>query len=71
MSSTSPCVADVTAWVERSGLRLTPARRYLQALVVDHARRDATLVLMSEIGRAISLVPPGPRERLAQMIAVR
>jgi uncharacterized protein (TIGR03435 family) len=65
-------VAAMTAALsDRYGLRLTPARRELDALVVDRVRRDPSLVLLSHVGRAAQRTPPAFRRHLAEILSIR
>ena len=44
-------------FAHRFGLHLTPAKREMEALVVDRVRRDPSLVLLGEIGRVTRAAP--------------
>lgn len=69
---TADRVASVAALLhDRYGLRLSPGRREMNALVVDHVRRDAALVLLSHVGRAAQRTPPAFRRHLATLLTVR
>ena len=59
-----------TALRDNLGLQLTPATRNLEALVVDDARRDASLVLLDHLGRLTAAVPPHVRAHLAGLLSV-
>jgi uncharacterized protein (TIGR03435 family) len=52
------------------GLRLSAARREMDALVVDRVRRDGSLVLFSHVGRATQRTPPGLRRHIADIFSV-
>ena len=64
-------VASITASLERHGLRLTPSKRDLLALVVDDVRRDAALVVLDRVGRLTDNVPSGVRQAVANMMTIR
>jgi uncharacterized protein (TIGR03435 family) len=55
----------------RFGLTLSPARRDMEALIVDRIRRDAALVLLAEIGRITSKTPPQLRRQIAELLTIR
>ena len=60
-------VASVTATLrDRFDLRLTPAERNMEVLIVDHARRDAALVLLSGLGRLTRAAPAPVRDQIAR-----
>ena len=64
-------VASVTAVLrDRFGLQLSPEKRNMDALIVDHVRRDAALVLQEYVGRATRSAPPSIRHHIARMFAV-
>jgi uncharacterized protein (TIGR03435 family) len=56
---------------EQFGLRLSPGRRELEALIVDDARRDLSLVLVAQIERASRAAPRSVRQRIANLMAIR
>jgi uncharacterized protein (TIGR03435 family) len=60
-----------TALEEQYGLRLSAGRRELEALIVDDARRDASLVLLAQIERATRAAPESVRRRIANLLSVR
>jgi uncharacterized protein (TIGR03435 family) len=64
-------VASITAALERHGLRLTPSKRDLLALVVDDVRRDAALVVLDRVGQLTDNVPPGVRQAVVNMMTIR
>lgn len=64
-------VASVTATLrDRFGLRLSPGKRDLEALVVDDIRRDGALLLLAEIGRLTRRAPPQFRQRIADVLRI-
>lgn len=64
-------VGSVTATLhDRFGLRLSPAKREMQALIVEDIRRDAALVLLDTIGRLTRWAPSHVRQRIAQILTV-
>lgn len=64
-------VASVTTTLrDRFGLRLTPATREMEALVVDRVRRDPSLVLLGEIGRVTRAAPSHLREQISNAVRV-
>ena len=61
-------VASVTATLrDRFDLRLTPVQRNLEVLIVDNARRDAALLLLSGIGHLARAAPTPVRDRIARV----
>ena len=63
--------ASIIAALDKGyGLKLSPARRDLEALVVDHIRRDPALVILEQIGRATSAAPPDFRRKIARFLAM-
>ena len=56
---------------ERYGLQLTPARRDLEALIVDRVRRDPSLVVLDHVGRLTAVAPPHLRSRFTDLLSVR
>jgi uncharacterized protein (TIGR03435 family) len=63
--------ASVTAVLEqRFGLRLAPARRDFDTLIIDDIRREPALVLMDHIGRMTTAAPPSFRRKLARFFSV-
>jgi uncharacterized protein (TIGR03435 family) len=68
---TADRASSVTAVLhDRFGLRLTPATRDMDALIVDGIRRDAALVLLAQIGRATSGAPSHLRQRIADFLTI-
>jgi uncharacterized protein (TIGR03435 family) len=64
--------ASVTAVLhDRYGLRLSPERRTLEALVVDSVRRDAALVLLGYVGRMTQAAPRRVRQHIANALAIQ
>ena len=65
-------VASVTTTLrDRFGLRLTPATREMEALVVDRVRRDPSLVILEQIGRATRAAPDHVRQQISNAVRVR
>jgi uncharacterized protein (TIGR03435 family) len=65
-------VGSLTASLRNNfGLQLTPARRDLDALVVDEIHRDAGLVLLAQVTRLTSGAPEELRRRIADLLSVR
>jgi uncharacterized protein (TIGR03435 family) len=65
-------VASVTAILrDRFGLRLSPEKRELEALIVDNVRRDAGLVLLEGADRLTRGAPPNIRRSIANFLTVR
>jgi uncharacterized protein (TIGR03435 family) len=65
-------VASVTAALrDRFGLELSPARREMEALIVDRIQRDPALVLLDRLGRATRAAPPHVRQRIADILRIR
>ena len=65
-------IPSVTAALEdQYGLRLSAGRRDLEALIVDDARRDASLVLLAQIERATRAAPGPVRRRIADLLSIR
>ena len=63
--------ASITATLrDRFGLTLTPARRDLDALVVDGIRRDPALFVLAQAGGLLRHTPPYLRQRLASVLMV-
>lgn len=63
---------SVTGTLQRRfGLQLTPARRDLEALVVEGMRRDASLVLIAGIDQLARHAPTPFRRQLAQILTLR
>lgn len=61
-------VASVTAMLrDRFDLRLTPAQRNMEVLIVDNAGRDAALMLLSGIGHVARAAPTPVRDRIARV----
>jgi uncharacterized protein (TIGR03435 family) len=64
-------IASLTAALrDRFGLKLTPAKRNMEALVVDDIRRDASLALLGHIGRLTRNAPPDIRRRIAHVLTI-
>jgi uncharacterized protein (TIGR03435 family) len=59
-----------TDLVERFGLRLSPARRDMEVLVVDSIQRDAALVLLAEVGRITRSAPAQVRQGIARVLTI-
>jgi uncharacterized protein (TIGR03435 family) len=55
---------------DRFGLTLTPARRDLDALVVDGIRRDPALFVLAQAGGVIRHAPSYLRQRIGSALAV-
>jgi uncharacterized protein (TIGR03435 family) len=66
-----PVTTVTTVLRDRFGLRLSPGRRDLEALVVDGVRRDAALVLLDRIGRITSAAPAPFGRHIADAIGIR
>ena len=65
-------VPSVTAVLhDRFGLQLSPGKRDMEALIVDSIRRDASLVLLEQIGRITSGAPAGVRQHIAELLTTR
>jgi uncharacterized protein (TIGR03435 family) len=65
-------VPSVTAALaEQYGLLLTPGRRPLEALIIDEARRDVSLVLLTQAERATRGAPASIRRHIADLLTVR
>ena len=65
-------VATLTAALhDRFGLRLSPAKRDLEALIVDHVQRDAALLLMAEVGQITQGSSPHVRRTIAGILTIR
>lgn len=65
-------VASVTATLrDRFGLRLSPATRDIEVLIVDRIWRDPSLVLFDGIGRLTRAAPAGVRKTIADVLIVR
>lgn len=64
-------VASITAALARIGLRLTPAKRDMMALVVDDVRRDPALVLLGRVGQFTDSAPSNIREAVRNMMTLR
>lgn len=62
--------AVTTALRDRFGLQLSPAKRDMEALIVDSVRRDAALVLMAHAGRLARGAPGSFRQHFAAMLSV-
>jgi uncharacterized protein (TIGR03435 family) len=60
-----------TALDGQYGLRLSPGRRDLEALIVDEARRDFSLVLVAQIERAMRAAPYSVRRHIAHLTTIR
>jgi uncharacterized protein (TIGR03435 family) len=64
-------VESITRTLAGLGLRLTPERRDLEALVVDRARRDPALLLMEQVGSLAQAAPASLRQPLGRIFNVR
>ena len=65
-------VASVTTTLrDRFGLHLTPATREMEALIVDRVRRDPSLVILEQIGRATRAAPDHVRQQISNAVRVR
>jgi uncharacterized protein (TIGR03435 family) len=65
-------VASLTAVLhDRFGLRLSPEKREMEALIVDSIRRDAGLVLLEGADRLTRGAPPDVRRKIANLLTVR
>jgi uncharacterized protein (TIGR03435 family) len=64
-------IASVTRRLAAMGLQLTPAKRDLEALVVDRAERDAALLLIERLGRVAQIAPHDLREPIGWIFSVR
>jgi uncharacterized protein (TIGR03435 family) len=65
-------VASLTAVLQdRFGLRLSPEKREMEALIVDSIRRDAGLVLLEGADRLTRGAPPDIRRKIANLLTVR
>lgn len=63
---------SVTAAIEgKFGLRLTPARRELETLVIDEIRREPALVLLDHVGRLTRAAPPSVRQKVARFLSLQ
>ena len=64
-------VGSLTAALERNGLRLTPAKRDMMALVVDDVRRDPALVVLGRVGQLTDSAPSNIRQAVANLMTIR
>lgn len=64
-------VASLTRRLAAMGLQLTPAKRDLEALVVDRVERDAALLLLEQVGGLAQKVPRDLREPIGWIFSVR
>ena len=64
-------VGSITAALQRVGLRLTPTKRDLMALVVDDVRRDPELVLLGRVGQLTNAVPSNLRQVVRKIMTIR
>jgi uncharacterized protein (TIGR03435 family) len=65
-------VASVTAVLrDKFDLRLSPATRDMDALIVDRIRRDPTLVVLAQIGRITRGAPTNVRQQIANALTMR
>ena len=64
-------VASLTRKLAPLGLQLTPAKRDLEALVVDRAERDAALLLIERLGGLAQMAPRDLREPISWIFSVR
>lgn len=62
---------SVTTVLEQYGLRLTPARRAMDVLVVDRVDRDPALALVAGATAVMRAVPSSVREPLAELFTIR
>jgi uncharacterized protein (TIGR03435 family) len=64
--------ASVTATLrDQFGLRLTLGRRQMDALIVDAINRDASLLLLAQVGRLTRPAPPPMRRWIAEAMTTR
>lgn len=56
---------------DRFGLRLSPEKRDLEALIVDSVQRDAGLVLLEGADRLTRGAPPNVRRKVAEILTIR
>jgi uncharacterized protein (TIGR03435 family) len=64
--------ASVTATLrDRFGLRLSPATRNMETLVVDRIRRDPALVFFDQVGRITRAAPAPIRRGIADVLTTR
>jgi uncharacterized protein (TIGR03435 family) len=66
-----PAAGITTVLHHRYGLSLTPATRELEALVVDHIRRDAALVLLDHAAWLTRGAPAALQPHLSRMLTIR
>ena len=60
---------SVTATLrDRFGLRLSPATRNLETLIVDRIRRDPALVIVDQVGRLTRAAPAKVRRSIADVV---
>jgi hypothetical protein len=65
-------VGSVTATLrDRFGLRLSPAARDMDTLIVDRIQREPALVLLGGIARITRGAPTSVRQRIANVLTVR
>jgi uncharacterized protein (TIGR03435 family) len=65
-------VASVTATLrDRFGLQLSAGKREMEALIVDSVRREASLVLLSQVGRATGQAPREVRRQISEILTIR
>ena len=65
-------VGSLTAMLrDRFGLRLAPARRDLDVLIIDSIHRDPALLLLGQAGRMTRRAPPWFRVHVAHALALR
>ena len=65
-------VASVTAALrDRFGLQLSAGKRDMEALIVDSVRREASLVLLSQVGRATRKAPAQVRRQISNVLTIR
>ena len=63
---------SVTATLrDRFGLQLSAGTRDMEVLIVDSVRRDASLVLLAQIGRATRGAPPQVRRHISNVLTIR
>jgi uncharacterized protein (TIGR03435 family) len=63
-------VTSLTSALDRYGLRLTPAKRDMQVLIVDGIRRDPSLVLLEHVGHITRSAPPSVREHISRALRI-
>ena len=67
----NPPLEPVTsAFRDRFGLDLTPARVEMETLVIDHARRDPALFLLAQAGRLTRFAPAFVRNGVSSALMI-